>query len=82
MRKFEKDTTIGVVRDWVFVELVAREEEMKRQEGEGALVVRNFRLNCNMPRCSFGDGPEDAAQTLESTGLHPNAMLYVQDLDS
>ena len=81
-RKFDKHTTIGVVRDWVFVELVAREEEMKRQGEEGALVVRNFRINCNMPRCSFGDGDEDAAETLESTGLHPNAMLYVQDLDS
>ena len=81
-RKFEKETTIAIVRDWVFVELVAREEEMKRSGAQDTPIVRNFRLNCNMPRCSFGEEAEDTAQTLESTGLHPNAMLYVQDLDA
>ena len=48
------------------------------------LNITNFRLNCNMPKCSYGEMDVEGKHelTLESSGLHPSAMLYVQDMDS
>jgi hypothetical protein len=72
MRCFERDTTIRMVLNWVAVEMSDRDVE-----------ITNFRINCNMPKCSYGDDDENVdISTLETTGLHPSAMLYVQDMDS
>lgn len=71
-RSFEKTTSIVQVRNWITVEMSDRDNG-----------IANFRLNCNMPKCSFGYGDDlDENATLESTQLHPSAMLYVQDMDS
>ena len=73
MRRFKKETSVSVVRSWVLVEMVSRD-----------LNITNFRLNCNMPKCSYGEMDVEGKNelTLESSGLHPSAMLYVQDMDS
>lgn len=71
MRSFYKETTIRTVRNWVEVEMSER----------GSHII-HFRINCNMPKVSYGEEDTQEEDTLESTGLHPSAMLYVQDMDS
>jgi hypothetical protein len=71
MRSVYKETTIQSLRNWILVEMSERD-----------INITNFRINCNMPKVSFGDDDTNDCDTLETTGLHPNAMLFVQDMDS
>lgn len=72
MRSFEKETPIRIVRNWVLIEMSKRDD----------INIVHFRINCNMPKRSYGSDDICENDTLETTGLHPSAMLYVQDMDS
>ncbi len=65
-RRFAKDTPLQIVRTWV-VGASPPERPM-----------RDFELVSNYPR--FAATAANQALTLDSSGLHPQATLFVRDL--
>lgn len=43
--------------------------------------IENYNLSSSYPKCTFTVG-DDNLKTLEEAGLHPQAVLFVQNLDS
>ncbi|EQC30650.1 hypothetical protein SDRG_11705 [Saprolegnia diclina VS20] len=68
-RLFFAADTFQVVRDFVDVSLFEKE-----------LSIARYELATNFPRKAWG--PDDVSSTLLDAGLAPQALLYVQDLDS
>ena len=44
------------------------------------MEIENYNLSSSYPKCTFT--VDDNAKTLEEAGLHPQAVLFVQNLDS
>ncbi|CAK4085511.1 unnamed protein product [Aphanomyces euteiches] len=68
-RLFWAHDTFQTVRDFIDVEFFERE-----------IAIINYELATNFPRKCWG--PTDVAISLADAGLTPQALLYVQDLDS
>jgi len=68
-RRFLSVDTIETIRAFLFLHFHEQNIEMK-----------NFGLSTNFPRKSFKE--EDNTLTLEETGLAPQAVIMVQDLDA
>ena len=66
-RRFLATSTLQGVRDYLTVYF-----------GENDLVIESYSLSTNFPRKSF----EDNAISLRDAGLHPQSVLYVQDLEA
>ncbi|KAE8898369.1 hypothetical protein PF005_g27038 [Phytophthora fragariae] len=66
---FYAHDTLKTVRDFVDVEFFDRE-----------ITIRNYELATNFPKKIYG--PELLDVTLADAGLAPQALVYVQDLDS
>jgi FAS-associated factor 2 len=66
-RRFAAEATLQEVRDFVDVALV-----------DNGLDIKTYSLSTNMPRKTYN---EDGA-TLRVAGLHPQSVLFVQDLDA
>jgi hypothetical protein len=69
-RVFRSSDTLGSLRDYVFVELADRGKP-----------ITNYAVALNFPKKTFG--PEaDLAQSLKDCDMVPQAVLFIQDLDS
>ncbi|CEG39579.1 Predicted regulator of the ubiquitin pathway (contains UAS and UBX domains) [Plasmopara halstedii] len=66
---FYAHDTLGTVRDFIDVEFYDRD-----------IPIRNYELATNYPKKVYG--PELLNVTLADAGLAPQALVYVQDLDS
>ena len=72
IRRFPKTSTVNLVRDFIDIEIMTKN-----------LGIENYSLNLNFPKRTFHNKDEEAnALTLEEAGLHPQAVLFVQNLDS
>jgi len=66
-RKFLASETIEAVRDFIDVHL-----------GDNDIPIETYSLSTNYPKRAFHNDSE----TLMEAGLHPQSVLYVQDLDA
>mmetsp|Transcript_10579 Transcript_10579/g.24649 ORF Transcript_10579/g.24649 Transcript_10579/m.24649 type:complete len:214 (+) Transcript_10579:2-643(+) len=66
-RKFLASGTIEAVRDFIDVHL-----------GDNGIPIETYSLSTNYPKRTF----ENDSITLTDAGLHPQSVLYVQDLDA
>jgi hypothetical protein len=64
-RKFLASGTIEAVRDFIDVHL-----------GDNGIPIETYSLSTNYPKRTF----ENDSITLTDAGLHPQSVLYVQDL--
>jgi len=71
VRRFYADNKLQHVRDFVEITLDDMEDN----------TIANFELVMNFPKRRFG-GDTDHTVTIEEAGLVPQAVLFVQDLDS
>ena len=72
IRRFSKLVTLDLVRDFVDIEIITKE-----------LEIENYSLNLNFPKRTFRKDDEETKHlTLEEAGLHPQAVLFVQNLDA
>lgn len=72
IRRFPKTSTVNLVRDFIDIEIITKN-----------LGIENYSLNLNFPKRTFHNTDEESnALTLEEAGLHPQAVLFVQNLDS
>ena len=69
-RRFPRTAPVQAVRDFIDVTF----------SDQGVDIV-NYNLTSNFPRCTFEAG-DDSKKSLEEAGLHPQAVLFVQNLDS
>ncbi|DAZ93833.1 TPA: hypothetical protein N0F65_009341 [Lagenidium giganteum] len=68
-RVFYAHDTLSLVRDFIDVEFHDRD-----------IAIVNYELATNFPKRTFG--PDLLKMTLEEAGLSPQALVFVQDLDS
>jgi len=66
-RRFLASATLQEVCDFIDVYL-----------GENEIKIESYSLSTNFPRKNFSD----MAQDLKQAGLHPQSVLYIQDLDA
>ena len=72
IRRFSKLVTLDLVRDFVDIEIITKE-----------LEIENYSLNLNFPKRTFRKDDEETKHlTLEEAGFHPQAVLFVQNLDA
>ena len=69
-RRFHQDGTVREIRDFVTLYLE-----------DNDITIKNFSMSTNFPRRTFKQGDDDDISVTEA-GLHPTAMLFVQDLDA
>mmetsp|Transcript_282 Transcript_282/g.495 ORF Transcript_282/g.495 Transcript_282/m.495 type:complete len:116 (+) Transcript_282:217-564(+) len=67
-RRFDADAPLRVVGDFIDVHFADNEIE-----------IENYSVSTNFPKRTFA---ELGAETLRAAGLHPQAVLFVQDLDA
>mmetsp|Transcript_8129 Transcript_8129/g.10771 ORF Transcript_8129/g.10771 Transcript_8129/m.10771 type:complete len:452 (+) Transcript_8129:91-1446(+) len=66
-RRFLNSDSLQVVRDYIDIHF-----------GENDIEIENYSISTNYPKRTF----EDSQQSLLDSGLHPQAVLYIQDLDA
>eukprot|EP00624_Nannochloropsis_granulata_P004886 evm.model.NODE_34656_length_35261_cov_30.693996.6 len=76
-RRFNRDDTLQVVRDFIDVSVAEAEEE---GEGDGGRKLVNYSLSTPYPKRTFGE--EEVGKTLADVGLHSADTIYIQDLDA
>lgn len=70
-RRFHNDETIAALKAFLILHFNEQTDETKH--------IKNIGLSTSFPKKSYND---DDSLTLEETGLSPQAMLMVQDLDA
>lgn len=68
-RRFEADATVAEVRGFLALHLA-----------DNDIPIKNFSITTNFPRRSYTEA-DDALSVVEA-GLHPQAVLFVHDLDA
>lgn len=68
-RRFEADATVEEVRGFLMLYL-----------GDNDIPIKNFSMTTNFPRRTYTEA--DNALSVVEAGLHPQAVLYVHDLDA
>ncbi|KAM3573737.1 hypothetical protein VYU27_004315 [Nannochloropsis oceanica] len=76
-RRFDRDDTLQVVRDFIDVSVAEAEEE---GWGDGSRKLVNYSLSTPYPKRTFGE--EEVGKTLAEVGLHSADTIYIQDLDA
>jgi FAS-associated factor 2 len=72
IRRFSKTATLNLVCDFIDIEMITKN-----------LEIENYSLNLNFPRRTFRCRDEETSiLTLEEAGLHPQAVLFIQNLDA
>ena len=72
IRRFSKLATLNIVRDFIDIEIITKE-----------LEIENYSLNLNFPKRTFRNDDEKTNNlSLEDAGLHPQAVLFIQNLDA
>jgi len=69
-QRFHVADTIGVLRAFLILHFHEQQD----------IEIKNFGLSTNFPRKTFGE--EDDKVTLEQSGLAPQSVIMVQDLDA
>ena len=72
IRRFSKTATLSLVCDFIDIEMITKN-----------LEIENYSLNMNFPKRTFCCRDEETSKlTLEEAGLHPQAVLFIQNLDA
>jgi UBX domain len=69
-RRFDKSLPVRAIADYLELQLIESDSSIQR-----------FSLSTNYPKRTFSSS-EELATTIDAAGLHPQAVLFVHDLDA
>ena len=72
LRRFPKEATLLNVRDFIDISL----------SENGVEDIEEYSLNLNFPKRVFYPNDEDNTLSMESSGLHPQAVLFIHNLNA